>query len=160
MAFGQTNCTCRHDLNRERIRCKAGELGLPVGWRLMAGPLAGGKAEVLSIGPHAVSRNTGTSGEHTPCFSGLASTTQLWGATARCGIDGVSAIGRNTEHSFELSGHINAPWLLNSALCTWRCHGTYHCLPAFNACRDEESLREDPGQEQTRCSFSPWGPGL
>lgn len=72
MAFGQTDCRCRHDLNRERVQCKVDEAGLPVGQRLMAGPLAGDKAEVLSLGYHAVARNTVASEKCTPCSSGLA----------------------------------------------------------------------------------------
>lgn len=76
----------------------------------MAGPLAGGKVEVLSLGSHAVYRSTGASGECTPYSSGLGlaeareEVVQLSnGRTmASCGIDGVSTVGRKTEHSLEV----------------------------------------------------------
>lgn len=109
--------------------------------------MAGCQTEVLSLGSHKVSGNPEASGGCTPCFSGLA-----WaepgeevvklssgGCITPCGIDAVSAVGKNTKHSFEVQDTQMQFWLLNSALCSRLHHGGYHWLTTFNAMRDEET---------------------
>lgn len=87
-----------------------GRRGLPPS-RLVANGQPSGrrKAEVLSHGSHAASRNTMAREECTPSSSHLT-----WaeaeeemvrlssGANAEYAIDGLSSICRNTEHSFEI----------------------------------------------------------